>query len=329
MWLFQQADRKNVRNAFNMKMLYDLDRGVPWHDAVERAYSHTMATQFMYGVDSPLLYHGTLGKTVGMLMSWPLNYASLLHQQGTHSGMLAAGNTVAAGALLSETLSQSGLSFQSVNPLEVASGTMPVAILEGQDRWPLVAQVGAASGSYVNALIEGDDFARQSARQDLMSMTVPGGVQLSRLWEGIETELFHDGWEFDHRERARFQVDGRERFWRYFGPTEESRRRWEDLQLISHHQKGYRRLRQQALDALLDGDEEKFLQKQDRLVLFYGKGVEPHEVGEYLETAQETSLERSTIGLPKAFSDPTIEHMLQDWVDDPEEYIAELRQQDW
>ncbi len=71
----------------------------------------------------------------------------------------------------------------------------------------------------------------------------------------------------------------------------------------------YQRMRRQAMDAFFDGDYEDFARKMDELVLYYGKGIEAHEIRQEAQLREMTALERRAIGLPSAFRDPFLERL--------------------
>lgn len=321
---YKWADKKNVRTSHTMKLLYELDKGTSWERAVEEAYSFTMSTQFMYGIDSPMLYKGELGRALGVLMSWPLNYAHLIRQQAVNEGAWKkAAQMFTGGAVLAETMSESGLSFESVNPMQTASGLLPVSMLEGSDRWPILLRAGAATGNYLRALGDGDPQAQDWARKEFGRMArtfVPAGTQIGRAWEGVET-LVNEGRRFDQQDRLQHEVEGREKFWQFIGPTTEQSERWRHLQAVASQQSNYRRLRGMAYDALYEGDMERFAKLQDQLVLFYGKGIESHEAQQHLEMAQLSSLERTAMGLPEESRKAILDELEEDWLREPEEEL--------
>jgi len=306
---FKWADKKNVRTSHLMKLMYELDKGAPLERAIEEAYTFTMATQFMYGLDSPMLYKGELGRGLGVLMSWPLNYANLLRQQAFNEGAWAkAAGMFTGGAMLADGLSETGISFESVNPVQTASGVLPVSLLEGSDRWPIVLRAGAATFNYGRALFDGDPIATDNARRNFGRAAwtfVPAGTQARRALDGIDT-LINDGKKYDQQDRFLHEVEGREKITQFIGPTTEGVKRWRHLQVVAEQSSSYNRLRRQAYDALYDGDYEEFARKQDQLVLFYGKGIEGHEAQRQMELSQQSSLERAAMGLPKEMRDATL-----------------------
>lgn len=308
---FEFADRKNLDVSFNMKMFHALDKGKPLEQAVEEAYTFTMATQFAYGTDSPLLYHGPVGKMVGALMSWPLNWASLLWEQGTKGAATQAMTTVAAMVIGSEALSLTGLNFRSTHPAKVASGILPVAMLDGEENFPMPLRMLYSGTGAIRALAAGDDDALDMAWRNFsrtIKMLRPYEVQRSRIqkvWDAYRNEFKVE----DSRNRISYEMTPRETITGLFGPTVQAQQRMDDLNNIKSQQSAYRRTRRDAIDSFLDGDYERFAKIQHELQSFWGVTIEPKDIEQEIDLRGMTALERRAIGLPKAIREPMLERI--------------------
>jgi hypothetical protein len=315
--LYRWSDIDNVRDAFGTKFLYVLDRGAPVQDAVEIALASTRATQFMYGIDSPLLYRSPLGKQLGIFMSWPLNWAMLLWNQGTQQDMRKAIATVGLMAIGAEGLSMTGFNFGSIHPINVARGILPIALAEGEDRWPSALRTGVATGSYLRALASGDPQAIDRAFENLKSRLapfVPMGVMGKRMLDFID--LARNEWKsYDNRERLRWELDkdnptGRllgipgEALRGLLGPTVEARRRWEDWQQIQKIDSAYRRMRRMAIEAFFDGDYQKFMRLQEQLYYNFNRQIEAKDLEYELRLRQLPSVQRQLMSLPAEIREP-------------------------
>lgn len=317
---FKASDRTNVSVSHMMKMLYELDRGAHISDAVESAYTFTMSSQYMYGMDSPMLYEGDLGRMLGVLMSWPMNFAHMLREHGSVGAYQKAANVLGAYAFGSQALSASGISFASIHPAQTAEGLLPVAMLEGSDSSPLMLRTVNSTFNYVRALAGGDPEAMEWAKKDFARQAgtfVPFMTQIRRIDNFVDMTLSDDiKYERDYKQRLMGRDPGRiqyeaapEEKWRgLIGPTTESQERWKQMQMVSREQSIYRDKRKRAMDALFEGDMEGFMRLQDELVTYFGKGIEAHEVERELEQYRiMDSLERRAMGLPKEYREQLLE----------------------
>lgn len=323
---FKKSDRMNVTVSHMMKLMYERDRGASIADAVESAYTFTMGTQFMYGVDSPMIYENSFGRLLGTLLSWPLNFTHLMREHASQGAYQKAATALGGYVLASEALSASGLSFQSIHPAQTAEGLIPVAMLEGSDSSPLIISALNALFEYPRALGSGDPAARDWAFQDFkrsMSTFIPFMTQIRRIDEAIDL-VYNDfvKYENDYKRQALFGADrGRlmyeaspgEAVASLIGTPSAKVQRFRDMKMISEEQSNYRHLRASAMEDLFEGDLEGFLKKQDKLIVLYGKGIEPHEVERELETYREmNAFERRAIGLPATFRDPFLGELGRD-----------------
>jgi len=306
MWMFKKSDMSNVDDTFLAKMLYLKEKGIPFADAANISTQTTMATQFMYGFDSPMLYKSTgplgpFGKQLGIFMSWPMNWAQLLYNQGTSGEIQRAFTTITTMAVMAEILDTTRMNFQSIHPFETARGILPLAMLEGDNRRPNILRVGAAGMEYVRALGSGDPYAVDVALDNFKrraTVMVPGGVMTRRALELVD--LTQNEWrKLDHRGRLQYTVTPNEAGRAFFGPTLEARWRHEDWQQVSQMDADYRRSRAMAVDSFIEGDYETFLQRQQELVWNFGRWIQPNDIARELELRQQTARERQLQGLPE------------------------------
>ncbi len=84
---FDFMDKQSTQINYMMQLLKSLDEGKPYSEAIETANTFTNDTQSLHGVaDSAAYSRGPVGRMVGMLMSWPLNFARMLERFGTSPG---------------------------------------------------------------------------------------------------------------------------------------------------------------------------------------------------------------------------------------------------
>lgn len=310
-WMFRQSDLRNVDTSFNMKLLHSLDRGKPMKQAIEEAYSFVMSTQFMYGFDSPMLYKEPLGRLVGILGSWPINWAHLMKEQigGPHKSKAIA--TIMGMALGAEALSLSGLSFRSIRPTETASGMLPVAMFQGEQGWPISLRAAYAGGEALRSLTADPETRREAFDklwQRLQPM-IPYSTMAKRV---IDTQaLWRQDWvAYDEQSRVQYELAREGPLYEMFGipgeglrgmigPTVENQRRWETMEMLRNQDNAYRAARKQAIDALLEGDIERFQKMQQHLLTFFGRVIESHDIERELEMRGMTAVERRMMGLPE------------------------------
>jgi len=310
---FSWADRQNLNTSYYMKLSHALDQGYTMGEAMEQAYSHTMASQFMYGIDSPAMTKslGDLGKPLSVLMSWPINYADLIYRnwRSGAGGKAKAISAVGSMALGAQALSLSGLSFQSIRPLETAKGHMAVSLLEDDGNWPLVIRAGQSTTQGISELIEGLQTGRRSAYEsaidnfaEVIKMHTPAGVQAGRIADFVEA--WRNDWvEYDHRSRLHHKKGGTGAVEEVFGvpgeaalsllgPTTAAHERWQEIEMLSENYETSQDLRARAIDAFLEGDLDKFVKWNDQLRTFWGRGVEPHHVQRELDLRSQDAVQR-------------------------------------
>ena len=349
MSMFRWSDRSNVEDVFGARMMYLLDKGAPISEAVELARATTMATQFMYGIDSPMLYKTALGKQIGIFQSWPLNWATMLWEQGTQGSMNRAISTVVTMAVASELLSMTGISFRSIHPTETVRGILPYAMLEGENSWPLALRVTTSGLDYMRGLVEGEEEAYNVALNNFMRSAeglVPFGVVTNRTLKFIDrarhdwtdyadTGFLHIGAALSEprQDTSRLvrmledpeqQATGlggrfdetfgttpgmREAISGWFGTTTKSVQRQEDWKWVSHIEHSYRRTRAMTIQAFLDGDYSKFQRLQEQLALNFGRWIEPKDIEQELKLMGMTARERQMQGLPAVLKEPLLQSL--------------------
>lgn len=309
-WMFRKSDIDNLEDTFLAKFMYLTDvKKAPLADAVNLATKTTMATQFMYGFDSPMLYKSPFGRQLGIFMSWPLNWAQLLYDQGTSGDMHKALATVVAMAVGADLLTQTGMNLQSIHPVNTARGLLPIALLEGEDRWPLAMRSAAAGMDYMRALAAGDPTAVDASLDNLkrrMRPLVPAGVMGGRVIDFIDVAK-HDWRKYDRRERLQYEMSPTEAFRSLIGPTAEAHQRVQEWQRVSQIESGYRRTRAMAVDAFMTADYAEFERLQEQLLINYGRWVEPKDIRYEMRLREMNARERQLIGLPQEIRDPFLQ----------------------
>src|SRR5690606_28221791 len=118
--------------SYMMKLLEQLDKKVPLKEAIDRANKIAMDTQIMYGPDSPMLYKTPVGRHLGLLMSWPLNYFRLLHKLWKGGQKREVANIIGLMSGGSYILTEAtGLDFSFTTPGATAKGWLPFAMVSG------------------------------------------------------------------------------------------------------------------------------------------------------------------------------------------------------
>ncbi|MGE5483688.1 MAG: hypothetical protein ACM3X4_01580 [Ignavibacteriales bacterium] len=297
--MFEAADRDNVNNAYLAATLKALSDGKSVDEAIRYGNQVAADTQYLYGLDSPLLWKGPLGRLFGMLSSWPVNFMRLLYQQGTSSTKIRVLYTLAALVLGSRILRKlTGLSFKSIEPQEQLKAWAPLAWLRGD--FPPPIQTLRSAWNLVRAYMDGDSTAIDEAADDfkrqLMNF-VPWYTQLNRLGEFIDTAT--NEWKvYDARGRLRYETTPGEAFRGIFGTTVEKEAGWQQSVEVAAQKVEYQKLRQRAVDAYFRGDMDTFRRLNGELLRKYGKMIRGSELRELRKTREQPALERQRQGLP-------------------------------
>ncbi len=307
--MFRWSDLDNVDDAFGAQFMRMVEKGAPMQEAADIAMGTVRATQFMYGLDSPMLYKGPFGRQMGIFMSWPLNWASLLWQQGSRGDMKTAVSMVGMMAIGSEALSLTGYNFGSIHPMSTARGVLPIAMAEGEERWPIALRSGAAGIEALRALASGDPDAITRSFDTLKHRArplVPMGVMGGRVLDFID--LAKNDWKkYDSRDRFRYEMDPMDAFQAALGPTMEANQRWNDWNQVQDMTAAYRRLRKDAVDAYVDGNYDRFERLQQQLMVNFGRWIEAKDIEQEMQLKELTSLERQMTGLPSEVKDPFLQ----------------------
>jgi hypothetical protein len=311
--MFQWADSQNIDTSWMMKFLYERDRGFALKEAVESAYSFTMATQFMYGIDSPLFFKGPVGKQLGMLMSWPLNFAAEIQQLGQTGEWNKAVIMLASYAFGAEALSMTGLSFRSIHPVEVAKGFLPVAMLEGDQNMPIPIRLLHAGYDWAKTWVGADEGEKEKAWDSLKRAArafIPYSTQGKRILTTLEaarndfkiherTFLSQLTNSDNGKGRLKYEMTKAEAILGLIGPTTNANNRWQALNNLAASESAYRRLRAQAIDAFLKEDYELFMDKMTELRVRFGGKVNIRDIQQEIELRSMTNLERRATSLPE------------------------------
>lgn len=307
--MFRWSDISNVEDTWLAKLLYLVEaKKAPWADAVNLATKTTMATQFMYGFDSPWLYKTPVGRQVGVFMSWPINWAFMLWEQGTSGDIRRAISTVVTTAVAAEILTMTGLNFMSIHPVNTARGILPIALLEGEDRWPLAMRSAASIKSYIEALARGDAEAVDSALDSMkfrLRPLVPAGVMAGRVLDFIDI-VKNDWRKYDRKGRLKYEVTPGEAIRGLIGPTKEAYKREALWDQISKMEANYRHTRAQAIQAFLNHDYVRFQKLQEQLIINFGRWIEPKDIRYELRLREMTARERQLISLPTELREPLL-----------------------
>lgn len=308
--MFRWSDLSNIEDTWLARFLYLTEtKSAPWSDAINLATKTTMATQFMYGIDSPLLYKSPIGKQAGIFMSWPINWAFMLYEQGTSGDIQKALSTVLTMAVGAEALTLTGMNFMSIHPVNTARGLLPIAMLEGEDRWPLLYRSAAATWGVLKALSDGDpeayDTALDNLKQRLIPM-IPVGVIGKRAIDLIDIAK-NDWRKYDKKGRLKYEVTPGEAARSLFGPTTEAYERVNQWQQVSKMEGYYRHARGQAIQAFLNHDYTRFQKLQEQLIVNFGKWIEPKDIRYEMQLREMTARERQLISLPTDLKEPFLE----------------------
>lgn len=316
---FRKADRSNVSDAFGAKLFFALEKGAPMMDAIEIATQATMNTQYMYGIDSPLLYKTPLGRQLGIFMSWPLNWAMQLAESGKEGDLRVAFATVLGMAASAEVLTATGIDFMSTHPISVARNILPIALSEGEERWPLPTRIAGSTWEWARAVSRGDPVAVDEAAQNFMQtarVLLPFSTQATRMVNFIG--LARNEWKsIDKKGRLRADLTMDEHdFWLdtvgvpgeamrgLLGRTTEASKRYEDWSQLQNLESHYRSMRSKAIQAYYSGNKKQFERLQELLYSQYGTYIKPEDIEREYQLRTSSAVVRQLQGLPKSFTEP-------------------------
>lgn len=225
---YQWADQMNVNTAYMAAVLKDLDEGRTLAHAINSGNYTAMLTQFGYGVDNPALFRTPVGRLLGALRSYPVNFARMLYAQGTTGHKAEAIKTVVglvAGAWALEKVTK--MDFSSITPWETLKGHPGWAALRGDFSIPVDTLTGGSD--FVEKFItERDPDVVDSAFDNLkeqMKLFIPGRTQYKRIARFID-RVRNDWKEVDSQGRPLYSVTPGEAIRGILGPTAEAKVRW-------------------------------------------------------------------------------------------------------
>jgi len=237
---YQWADQSNVNTAYLAAVLKDLDQGKSLAHAINTGNYTAMLTQFGYGVDSPALFRTPVGRLIGALQSYPVNFARMLYAQGTTGHKAEAIRTVvglAAGAWLLEKTTK--MDFSSITPWETLQGHPAWAALRGEFSVPVQTGISLVDTGtkWLDGLVNNRDpqiveEAFDNLKENLKTY-VPTRTQYRRLARFID-RVANDWQELDEQGRPLYGISKGEAIRAIFGPTKEAdlrfniRRKYED-----------------------------------------------------------------------------------------------------
>jgi hypothetical protein len=301
-FLFRQADIDNVTNAYLGGTLQALDEGKSLAEAVEYGNQVAASTQFLMGIDSPILFKSPLGRMVGIYASWPVNFMRLLWEQGSSVQKHRIASTIVSMigvAYLMEKLT--GLSFKSTRPEEVVKDFLPVKLITGETSSPPVNAASSAIRWLLGAASNADPEFIEAAKNEFiknMKSFIPGHNAYAAAVRFIE-DAVNDWKRYDERGRLMYEITPGEAIRDLIGTTVESEQRQKQHQEIERMKKRYSELRAKAIDAYLDGDIETYREAQAQLRQEFRTMVTLADIQRERQLRQQTSLERHATGLPQ------------------------------
>jgi len=301
-FLFRQADIDNVTNAYLGGTLQALDEGKSLAEAVEYGNQVAASTQFLMGLDSPMLFKSPLGRMVGIYASWPVNFMRLLWEQGSSAQKHRIASTIVSMigvAYLMEKLT--GLSFKSTRPEEVVKDFLPVKLITGETSSPPVNAAASAIRWLLGAASNADPEFIEAAKNEFiknMKSFIPGHNAYAAAVRFIE-DAVNDWKRYDERGRLMYEITPGEAIRDLIGTTVESEQRQKQHQEIERTKKRYSELRAKAIDAYLDGDIETYREAQAQLRQEFRTMVTLADIQRERQLRQQTSLERHATGLPQ------------------------------
>jgi len=301
-FLFRQADIDNVTNAYLGGTLQALDEGKSLAEAVEYGNQVAASTQFLMGIDSPMLFKSPLGRMVGIYASWPVNFMRLLWEHGSSAQKHKIASTIVSMigvAYLMEKLT--GLSFKSTRPEEVVKDFLPVKLITGETSSPPVNAASSAIRWLLGAASNADPEFIEAAKNEFiknMKSFIPGHNAYAAAVRFIE-DAVNDWKRYDERGRLMYEITPGEAIRDLIGTTVESEQRQKQHREIERTKKRYSELRAKAIDAYLAGDIETYREAQAQLRQEFRTMVTLADIQRERQLRQQTSLERHATGLPQ------------------------------
>lgn len=302
-WAFEQSDKANVSISYMMKLLHALNKGKPLAEAVEAANTFAADTQFLYGLDSPLWYKSPIGRVIGVLSSYPVNFMRLLYRQGLFSAKTASTIGLLYGTVYG--LSKlTGLDFSSETPLGTAEGWLPVSFVLSGDTGSSIPLKNVRNATKLLTAKLSDmpletEAAWKDFKQSLLTL-VPAHTQLARVFRTIDAYR-SGGVVRDDEGKLKYRMKPGEAVRGLFGPTVESRERRLEHEEVQRAKEKSTYLRKQATQAYLRGDRTTFAKLQRELISAGYTPIRGQDIKQALQYQRMSALERHRKGLPKTY----------------------------
>lgn len=307
------TERLNVATSYMMSLLYNLERGVPISEAIEIANTFANSTQFLYGIDSPLLSRTPAGRLVMMLMSWPVNYMRLLYKYGMEKDFVRIANTIFSGIATMYVMQRvTGIDMSSTAPGRAMSDWLPLSFLLSGSKTPPIqlAQdaVNYAKTAY-SAVYSPDPDEKEKARRALINdlwsfaplgiamkriVTVAKAMEQGGVMRGPEGQYMYKFGEIRTPEGEVKRLPGPggwipEEIRALIGATAEQAERRKIQQEVISRRNRVEELRDIAFKAYLRGDTETLRKAQDEIMRLGGKPLTYGDVNRRLQKMQKES----------------------------------------
>lgn len=226
---FEWADQQNVQTAYMAGLLKALDEGKSLSQAIEEGNALAAMTQFLYGIDSPTLFRTPVGRLVGVLHTYPVNFARMLEAYWSTGHRKEAAKTIAAlvlgGYVLSET---TGFNFRDILPWRTLEGH-PIYSFLVKKEFSIPIETAVAGVEALRARIaERDPRLVQEATDKFLEHAkqfIPGKVQYDRFARFVRRAM-NEWQELDEQGAVRYAVSPGEAVRGIFGPTTEAEDRY-------------------------------------------------------------------------------------------------------
>ena len=235
-----------------------LHQGKTLEKAIEYGNLTAASTQYLYGLDSPMLYKGPLGRILGAFTSWSVNFLRLLYEQGSKEGV-----GVVVATLMSLILGRYALekvvklNFKSITPTETIKEHPLASVVK--DQKPIPLETLAKSIDVVIKSLQDDpkelDRAVEKFKADIKRYR-PANTQWSRIERFIEAAK--NDWKVMNKQgQVLYEMTPGEAVRSLIGPTVESQQRWEEQKEQQRLKNKEKKLREQMKEALKEKDMKK------------------------------------------------------------------------
>ena len=299
--MLKYSDKVNVNMSYMMKLLHAMDSNKSLAEAVAAANKFAGDTQFLYGLDSPLLYKTSVGRLVGVLMSWPINFARLMRKtlKDDPSGKAKVAYVLGGMAGLQYILNKTGLDFSSTSPVAVAQGWLPIAMATSE-AGSIPVQTVTNSAEAISALLKGDPRVFDEAKTALgknLSTYIPYSVQGKRLLKFYKASM--NDWTVENTKGQKsYTMTPREAYTGLIGGTTANKERSREFARKDRADYEYRKLREKAIQAYMNKDKESFTKYQKELAKKYNRNITNADIKRAIANKNKTALERFSQGTP-------------------------------